>query len=205
MEVMFSNNPNNGFFDIKQFVGFYGEISDLEILIDNLDKKVINKKYKVKKYLSYNKDYFDILDLDKEFLNKKIDDLSMCEYKLMLLIMVIEEEPKLIVLNYFDVGFNGKFKRKIIKLIKLIRASLGINFVVISNDVVFVNKVVKHVVVCNKKIIKFQGKVLDAIKEGYIEEPPIYDFIKLANDKGANLEYTLDSKDLLKDIYRSVF
>ena len=111
----------------------------------------------------------------------------------------------LIVLNYFDVGFNGKFKRKIIKLIKLIRASLGINFVVISNDVVFVNKVVKHVVVCNKKIIKFQGKVLDAIKEGYIEEPPIYDFIKLANDKGANLEYTLDSKDLLKDIYRSVF
>ena len=30
-------------------------------------------------------------------------------------------------------------------------------------------------------------------------------YIKLANDKGANLEYTLDSKDLLKDIYRSVF
>ena len=193
MEVMFSNNPNNGFFDIKQFVGFYGEISDLEILIDNLDKKVINK------------DYFDILDLDKPFLNKKIEDMSKCEYKLMLLLAVIEDRPKLIVLNYFDVGFNGKFKRKIIKLIKLIKASLGINFVVISNDVIFVNKVVKHVVVCNKKIIKFQGKVLDAIKEGYIEEPPIYDFIKLANEKGANLEYTLDSKDLLKDIYRSVF
>ena len=76
---------------------------------------------------------------------------------------------------------------------------------VVSNDVNFMNKLVKHVIVCKNKIIKYQGSIINAIKEEYIEEPPIYNFVRLANEKGANLEYTLDGKDLLKDIYRSVF
>ena len=60
-------------------------------------------------------------------------------------------------------------------------------------------------IVKKNKIIKYQGSIINAIKEEYIEEPPIYNFVRLANEKGANLEYTLDGKDLLKDIYRSVF
>ena len=202
---MYSNQPNNGYFAVKQFVGFYGEIDDLSILIDNIKIDEINVKYKVKKYVEYNKDYFEILDLDSEFLNKKISDLSYSEYKILLLLDIVSKNPKLMILNYFDVGFNSKYKRKIIKLIKFIKASLNINFIVISNDVNFMNKLVKHVIVCKNKIIKYQGSIINAIKEEYIEEPPIYNFVRLANEKGANLEYTLDGKDLLKDIYRSVF
>ena len=204
MEVMYSNQPNNGYFAVKQLVGFYGEIDDLSILIDNIKIDEINVKYKVKKYVEYNKDYFEILDLDSEFLNKKISDLSYSEYKILLLLDIVSKNPKLMILNYFDVGFNSKYKRKIIKLIKFIKASLNINFIVISNDVNFMNKLV-NVIVCKNKIIKYQGSIINAIKEEYIEEPPIYNFVRLANEKGANLEYTLDGKDLLKDIYRSVF
>lgn len=202
---MYSNQPNNGYFSVRQLVGFYGEIDDLSILIDNIKIDEINVKYKVKKYVDYNKDYFEILDLDSEFLNKKISDLSYSEYKILLLLDIVSKNPKLMILNYFDVGFNSKYKRKIIKLIKFIKASLNINFIVISNDVNFMNKLVKHVIVCKNKIIKYQGSIINAIKEEYIEEPPIYNFVRLANEKGANLEYTLDGKDLLKDIYRSVF
>lgn len=202
---MYSNQSNNGYFAVKQLVGFYGEIDDLSILIDNIKIDEINVKYKVKKYVEYNKDYFEILDLDGEFLNKKISDLSYSEYKILLLLDIVSKNPKLMILNYFDVGFNSKYKRKIIKLIKFIKASLNINFIVISNDVNFMNKLVKHVIVCKNKIIKYQGSIINAIKEEYIEEPPIYNFVRLANEKGANLEYTLDGKDLLKDIYRSVF
>ncbi len=131
--------------------------------------------------------------------------MSYSEYKILLLLDIVNKNPKLMILNYFDVGFNSKYKRKIIKLIKFIKASLNINFIVISNDVNFMNKLVKHVIVCRNKIIKYQGSIINAIKEEYIEEPPIYNFVRLANEKGANLEYTLDGKDLLKDIYRSVF
>ena len=168
MEVMYSNQPNNGYFAVKQLVGFYGEIDDLSILIDNIKIDEINVKYKVKKYLEYNKDYFEILDLDSEFLNKKISDLSYSEYKILLLLDIVSKNPKLMILNYFDVGFNSKYKRKIIKLIKFIKASLNINFIVISNDVNFMNKLVKHVIVCKNKIIKYQGSIINAIKEEYI-------------------------------------
>ena len=111
---MYSNQPNNGYFAVRQLVGFYGEIDDLSILIDNIKIDEINVKYKVKKYLEYNKDYFEILDLDSEFLNKKISDLSYSEYKILLLLDIVSKNPKLMILNYFDVGFNSKYKRKII-------------------------------------------------------------------------------------------
>ena len=67
MEVMYSVNPNNGYFNKKNFVGFYGNESDLGILIDNLDevtlslalkkidrnKSVDIEKIAVKKYQNY--------------------------------------------------------------------------------------------------------------------------------------------------------
>ena len=37
-----------------------------------------------------------------------------------------------------------------------------------------------------------------------IDYPPIVKFIRLANKKNAKLSYTVDNKELLKDIYRSV-
>ena len=82
---------------------------------------------------------------------------------------------------------------------------MKISFILISNDTIFMNKVCKHVIVCKKRIIKFQGTVIDAIMGGYIDKPVIMEFVDKANEKGAGLEYTLDNKELLKSIYRSCF
>lgn len=205
MEIMFSREPNNGYFLSKSFIGFCGELSDLDILIDNIDFVSINSKYKVKKYIDFKAEYFNLLDIDGDFLNKKIADLGKCEYKILCLLFCVQCCPKIIVLNYFDLGFNDKFKSKIIKFIKFVNADKGINFIVSTNDVIFMNRVCKHVIVCKDRIIKFQGSCSELIDEGYISRPAIYDFIDKANDRGADLGYTLDSKELLKDIYRSVF
>lgn len=205
MEVMYSCNPNNGYFVNNSFIGFCGEVKDLSILVDNLLVCDFNIKYKVKRYVRFDSDLFNILDLDKDFLNKRINDLSYCELKLFKLLFILKYNPSLIVFNYFDVGFNSKYKSKISKIMKFLNASLGINFIVISNDCLFMNKCCKHVIVCCDKIIKFQGSVSDVILEGYMDKPAIYDFIDKANECGADLSYTLDNKELLKDIYRSVF
>lgn len=201
---MYSVNPNNGYFNKKNFVGFYGNDGDLGILIDNIDEVRLDNK-KVKKYIKYNKEYFDILGIDKGILNKKVNDLGYSDYKLVLLLHSLSKNPSIVVLNYFDVGFTHKDKRKINKFIKLINASKKVNFILISNDIIFMNKVCKHVIVCKKRIIKFQGTVIDAIESGYIEKPVIMDFVDKANEKGAKLDYTLDNKELLKSIYRSCF
>lgn len=205
MEVMYSCNPNNGYFVNNSFIGFCGDVSDLGILVDGLECCNFNSKYRVKRYVRFNSDLFNILDLDKSFLNKKICDLSGCEFKLFSLLCVLKFNPSLVILNYFDVGFNYKYKSKISKLMKFLNASIGINFIVISNDCLFMNRCCKHVIVCSDKIIRFQGSVSDVIREGYMNKPVIYEFIDKANECGADLSYTLDSKELLKDIYRSVF
>lgn len=205
MEVMYSCKPNNGYFLKKNFIGFYGELEDLSILVDNLEVREINKQYKVKKYVKYNEEVFGLLDLDRSFLNKKIGELGYSEFKLVCLLSILDLKPSLVIFNYFDVGFNYMFKRKLNKFIKYLNASMGINFIIITNDCLFMNKCCKHVIVCKDKIIKFQGDVNSLIEEGFIDKPPIYVFIDKANECGANLSYTLDSKELLKDIYRSVF
>ena len=48
--------------------------------------------------------------------------------------------------------------------------------------------------------------MLDIVLENsrLFELPEIIKFINLANKKGAELTYTFDSKELLKDIYRGV-
>lgn len=204
MEVMYSVNPNNGYFNKKNFVGFYGNECDLGILIDNLDEVKLDNK-KVKKYIKYNEEFFDILGLDKDILKKKVNELGYSDYKLVLLLHLLSKNPSVIVLNYFDMGFNHKDKSKISKFIKLVNASMKISFILISNDTIFMNKVCKHVIVCKKRIIKFQGTVIDAIMGGYIDKPVIMEFVDKANEKGAGLEYTLDNKELLKSIYRSCF
>lgn len=204
MEVMYTFNANNGYFAIRQFIGFSGEVSDLEVLVDNLENVILSNK-KVKKFISYNKDYFDCLDLDKSILNKRYYDLSYCDKKLVMLLYSVIKNPKVIILNYCDIGFNYKYKRKISKFIKLVNATLGTSFVILSNDVIFLSKCVRHFIVCNNGIIRFQGNLIDAINSDYLDKPPIIDFIERANKVGAKLDYTLDNKELLKSIYRSVF
>ena len=63
----------------------------------------------------------------------------------------------------------------------------------------------KTIIIMKNGIIKYQGDLLNGILQGLLPKPEIIKFIDLANKKSANLAYTLDEKELLKDIYRSVF
>ena len=78
---------------------------------------------------------------------------------------------------------------------------------IISNNLVFLDTIVENLYVINKGNVVYSGNMKELIKDNskYIEEPEILRFIEMSNKKGANLDYTLDSKELLKDIYRSVY
>ena len=204
MEVMYSNSINNKCFNNRSFIAFIGEASDLSTIISDINIVHLNSNYKTKRYIT-NISYLDLIDLDYNILKKKVKDLSDTELKLIKLIHICEKHPNLIILNNFDLGFNYKNKSKLSKLIKTINAEYKTNFIVISNDIIFLNKVAKHLIISKNRIIKYQGDIMTAIKQGLINKPPIIEFIDLANKKKAGLNYTLDNKELLKDIYRSVF
>ncbi len=204
MEVMFSNNINNKYFDNHSFIGFVGEDRDLSTIIYDIKYTEYKPNNKVKSLLKGNK-YIDMLLKREDLFKCRIRDLSESESKLVKLLDVCNRKPSLVILNNFDLGFNYKDKSKISKFIKTMNAEYKTNFIIISNDIVFLRKNIKHLIISKNKIIKYQGDLISAVKQGLIEKPPIVNFIELANKKDANLKLTLDNKELLKDIYRSVF
>ena len=205
MEVMYAKNIDNSFFSDKNFLGFIGEYEDLTNLISNLTSIRINLNHKVKKEISNNTELLNLLGLPNDLLKTKIKDLSSGEIKLIKLIKIANLHPELIVLNNFDLGFNYKEKSKISRFIKTINATYHTNFIIITNDLLFINKNTKNIIVSKNKIIKYQGDLITAIKQNLIPKPVIIEFIDKANLKDVNLDYTLDHKELLKAIYRSVF
>jgi len=205
MEVMYANSEDKGYFNNKNFIGFIGEAQDLYSLLPEMNTIKLKPNSKVKKVINNNSEYLNLLGLTSDILKYKIKDLSYSEYKMVLLIKICNMHPDLVILNNFDLGLNYKVRSKILKFIKTVNATYHTNFIILTNDILFINKCAKHIVIAKNKIIKYQGDIITAIKQNMIDKPPIIEFIDLANEKGAKLNYTLDNKELLKAIYRSVF
>lgn len=205
MEIIYSMNLENRYFSNKNFTGFIGEVNDLNLLLPTTKEVTLKLRRKVKRIVRISSEDMKLLGLSKEIKNKKIKELSYSELKIIKLLKAVSLKPALIILNNTDIGMNYKLKSKISKYIKTIHATQNINFIIISNDLNFLNKTVKHIIISKNGIIKYQGDIISGIKQELIEKPTIINFIDMANKKGAKLDYTLDNKELLKNIYRSVF
>lgn len=203
MEIMYLNEDNL-ILSNKNFISFMGEINDLEILSPNINHISLNPNKKVKTYIK-NKEYFTNLKLT-DISKKKITELSSYEEMCTKLLFTIYKKPKVIILYNADDCICEKYKNKFLNFIRLINASMQIKFIIISNNPVYLNNISKDIIVMKNQIIKYQGTIINGIKAGFIPKNEIINFIDEANkEKNAELEYYLETKELLKAIYRSVF
>ncbi len=192
--------------------GFYGDVLDLLNLGFEIDGIVYDEAWSVSRFLKGHKVFgldlridaiFKYLDIDISLKNVKLGHLSKTDFKFILLAKVLLLNKNNIVFDYFDVGLTSKEQKRLIKIIKMLKKD-GKTVVIISNNLVFMSSVIDHVVIINNGSIFYEGNLDDLIKLRDVPDTEIIKFIKLANKSGANLNYTLDSKELLKDIYRSV-
>lgn len=203
MEIMYLNEDNLILAN-KNFISFMGEVNDLEILSPNVNSIVLKPNKKVKYYIK-SKEYFANLKLN-DISKKKINELSSYEEMCTKLLSVISKKPKVIILYNVDACICEKYKNKFLNFIRLINASMQIKFIIISNNPVFLNNISKEVIIMKNQIIKYQGTIINGIKSGFISKNEIILFIDEANkEKDAGLDYYLETKELLKAIYRSVF
>ena len=209
MEVIYSNSIPELFKD-KFTLGIYGD--KLDLINNNIEFNGIeyNDNWSVKRFLNGLKykinsnilDLFDELNISVNLLNKKIKELSNSEFKFVLLCYVIINKKELVYLDYFDKGLSYKNKKKLVYFLK--RKYDG-NLVVISNDLIFLNNLCKHLIVFKESNIVFNDKIEYIYKSKVkIDYPEIIKFIRLANKNKTKLSYTVETRELLKDIYRSV-
>jgi len=148
-------------------------------------------------------------DLSEEFLQKKINDLSNGEKKILEYLILLMENKRVMVINEPFRDLDYFWKKKIIILLKKIIKE--------TNKTIFIGSNQSDVIysICNKiLLIKNKKWVYDDINNVFgnneilndfgIEEPLIVKFIRLAKEKNVNLEYTNDIRDLIKEVYKNV-
>ena len=75
----------------------------------------------------------------------------------------------------------------------------------VTKDLLFANQIVENIIVIKNKKEVFNDTIDKLItKKNIIDMPPVIKFVECANKKKAGLTYTLDHKELLKDIFREV-
>lgn len=207
MEIVYASNFNGKFSEDK-INNFYGDLLDLEELGIEIEGIIYDDDKKVKRLLGHNKRVLSILnylEIDSNILNKEIKELSKTEFKWMLLAYLLIINKKYIIFDYFDIGLTYKEQKKLIRIIRKIFKD-GYKIIVISKNFVFLSQLDSDITVSIGSNTLLTGNMLDIVLENsrLFELPEIIKFINLANKKGAELTYTFDSKELLKDIYRGV-
>ena len=206
---MYSKTTND-LIDKNIITGIYGDKIDL--IKNGIDFLGIeyDDEWTVRRFLKGQKNntndkilnMFKDLEINSVILDKKIKSISKGHFKLVLLIYALLYINGTIYLDYFDKGLSYKYKKRIINYLKI---NLNNNLVIISNDLIFLNSLCKKLIVFKNDKMVFNDdieKIYDSMIK--LDYPEIIKFIKLANLSDAKLSLTIDNKELVKDIYRSV-
>ena len=208
MEVVISNNIPDKF--KYQTLGIIGDLNDLLNMDFDIEGIIYDDSWTVKRFLNgfhlklnnRIESFFSMLELDKKLLNKKINTISKTDLKFILLIYAMLKNYKTIIFDHMDANMSYKDKKRLLNFIRKIKND-DLNFIFLSKDLEFLYKITNHLIIINDNKIIYDDLIDDAYTLEELDSK-IINFIKLANKKGANLIYTFDRKELLKDIYRSV-
>lgn len=208
MEVVVSLNKPSRF--KYQTVGVIGDINDLLNEGFDIEGLMYDDNWTVKRFLNGFRfkineriiTLFNMLELDLELLNKKIKNISRTDFKFVLLTYAILKNYKTIIFDHMDLNMSHKDKKKLLNFIRKIKND-ELSFIFLSTNMEFLYKVSDYLIIFNEGKIVYDDLIENVYNESIIDSK-IIKFINLANNRGANLTYTFDRKELLKDIYRSV-
>ena len=201
------------FFKKDKINCFYGDILEIVKMDLDIDGIEYDDEYTVKRFLNgvhiknnpRIEPILKYLNLNTNILKQKINTLSKVSLKYVLLAYVLINNYENIIFDHFEIGLSFSEQTKFIKILhELVKD--GKKVLVISRDLVFMSQLSFNVTIYKENELPYEANIIDLAKndEKLVEDEEIVKFIKLANSHGANLEFTLDSKELLKDIYRSV-
>lgn len=146
--------------------------------------------------------------LEEEFLNKKIDVLSGSERKILHYFQMFFSNANIIVIEEPFLELDSFYKNKVMVYLKnMVRNKKTV--IVGSNDSNTIYSLCHKVLLINDNNYLY-GDVLkimidkDNLKDYNIEEPDLVRFVNLVREKNVFLNYSVDIRDLIKDVYKNV-
>ena len=211
MEIMYADKSSDHF-KSNTISGFYKDKLDLVDYLPEFYGISYDDEWTAKRFLNGFKlkisddiiEALKSLDIKEDVLNKKIRILSTNEFKMVMLAYLLINNPKIYIFDYFEVGLSYKNRKMFVNLLRSLK-SKGKTIIVITNNIGFLYEVSDTILIVEERKLIYSGNKKDLFVERRVKEyPPIIDFIRKANKKEAHLLYTMDRKELLKDIYRSL-
>lgn len=165
-------------------------------------------KYKLNKKNIRISEALKLVGLNEEYLKRRIDSLNISEKKKVSLASILIFNPSVIIIEEPSIFLNYRDNEKLIKLIKLLKDKYNKTIILISKDTNLSYKVSDEIILLNKGAMVYAGnksiledeKVLNNIN---VDVPEIVKFINISNKFDANLTYTSDILDLIKEVYRN--
>lgn len=165
-------------------------------------------KYKLNKKNIRISEALKLVGLNEEYLKRSIDSLNISEKKKVSLASILIFNPSVIIIEEPSIFLNYRDNEKLIKLIKLLKDKYNKTIILISKDTNLSYKVSDEIILLNKGSIVYAGnksiledeKVLNNIN---VDVPEIVKFINISNKFDANLTYTSNILDLIKEVYRN--
>ena len=158
--------------------------------------------------LSIVSDAMKIMDLPSNFLDRKINTLSMTEKIYLNILRNISKLEEIIIFNNIFIGLDLNNQKKIIKLINYLKNNHVV--FITSEDVNVLYKLSDFAIVSSKRTIKYDTceKIYTNVKE-LIKlklDVPVLSYItyKAKEEKNVTLFYRKDVRDTIKDIYKHV-
>lgn len=158
--------------------------------------------------LSVVNDIIKIAELPNEFLDKRVDDLSVTEKIYLNLLRNISKIENLVVFKNIFLGLDLSNQKKLVKIIEYLKE----NYIVFiaSDNVNYLYKYADFSIISSKRTIKYDSteKIYTNVKS-LIKlklDIPVLPYItyKAKEEKKINLFYRKDVRDTIKDIYKHV-
>lgn len=177
-------------------------------VIDELNFGIKYFKYKLNKQSIRIQEALTLVGLTEDYLYKEVNSLSLNEKKRLSIASSLIFNPSIIVLEEPIMFLTYKDKEKLIKLIHILKTKYKKTIIIITKDTNLPYEVSDEVLLFSDgelvesggKELLTQDKLISKIKCGI---PEIVKFINVSNKMNANLTYTSNILDLIKEVYRN--
>lgn len=177
-------------------------------VIDELNFGIKYFKYKLNKQSIRIQEALTLVGLTEDYLYKEVNSLSLNEKKRLSIASSLIFNPSIIVLEEPIMFLTYKDKEKLIKLIHLLKTKYKKTIIIITKDTNLPYEVSDEVLLFSDgelvesggKELLTQDKLINKIK---CDIPEIGKFINVSNKMNANLTYTSNILDLIKEVYRN--
>ncbi len=155
-------------------------------------------------------DALKLVGLDESYMDKSLYSLSASERKLVQIGICLICNPKVIMFDEPFEELDGKNKKMIINLIRLLKNKYNKTVIIASNDSNVLYELTDDLIIIKKsKVIAADSseiifKDIDFLKKNNIDIPNLVMFTTMARKKNIRLMYHKDIRDLIKDVYKHV-